>query len=118
MKEIVFLEVEDVIEIQRMQIEAFGGDPGILNKNALEAACHAPRNILYGPYHRHDLHSFEHRCHDHNDRNKHPAAGPSGDRPRDWHCRWWWVVQTELCGSQSGARSNGSPWSHVGTLRY
>jgi death-on-curing protein len=47
MKGIVFLEVEDVIEIQRMQIEAFGGDPGILDQNALEAACHAPRNILY-----------------------------------------------------------------------
>lgn len=47
MSAFVFLEVEDVIEIQRMQIEAFGGDPGILDRNALEAACHAPRNILH-----------------------------------------------------------------------
>lgn len=47
MSEIVFLEAEDVIAIQRMQIEAFGGDPGTLGKDALDAACHAPRNILY-----------------------------------------------------------------------
>jgi death-on-curing protein len=47
MSEIVFLEVEDVLAIQSMQIEAFGGDAGILSKDALEAACHAPRNILH-----------------------------------------------------------------------
>lgn len=47
MTQIVFLEVEDLLAIQRMQIEAFGGDSGILSQNALEAACHAPRNILF-----------------------------------------------------------------------
>jgi len=47
MSETVFLEVEDVLAIQRMQIEVFGGDAGIRSKEALEAACHAPRNILY-----------------------------------------------------------------------
>jgi death-on-curing protein len=47
MSEIVFLEAEDVMEIQRLQIEAFGGDPGTLSQDALEAACHAPRNILH-----------------------------------------------------------------------
>jgi len=47
MNEVVFLEIEDVIEIQRMQIEGFGGESGLLNQDALEAACHAPRKILY-----------------------------------------------------------------------
>lgn len=47
MSETVFLEAEDVMEIQRLQIEVFGGDPGILGQDALEAACHAPRNILH-----------------------------------------------------------------------
>jgi len=91
MKEIVFLEVEDVIEIQRMQIEAFGGDPGILNKNALEAACHAPRNILY--YEDGDLADCTaalmwHVCADHAflDGNKRTALVSSCSRPTASSC--------------------------------
>jgi len=47
MSAMVFLEAEDIHEIHRAQIERFGGAHGILSREAVEAAAHAPRNVLF-----------------------------------------------------------------------
>ena len=50
MAEPFFLGVEDVLFIHRREIEQAGGDPGIRDRSALEAAVLAPRATHAGEY--------------------------------------------------------------------
>ena len=50
MAEPLFLDVEDVLYIHRREIERSGGDPGLRDPEALEAATYAPRATYGGKY--------------------------------------------------------------------
>ena len=54
MKEPVFLSVEQVLEIHRLQLESFGGLDGIRDQNALESAVATPQSGFGQRY----LHSY------------------------------------------------------------
>jgi len=47
MSAFIILGVEDVLELQRRQIELFGGIAGLRDAGVLESACHAPHNVLF-----------------------------------------------------------------------
>lgn len=51
---IVFLAVEDVEKLHHDQIVRYGGDPGVLNREAIESAVAAPQQGIAGDY----IHSF------------------------------------------------------------
>ena len=42
----IFLSVDDVLEIHRRVIEAFGGDPGLRDRGLLESAVAMPRSTF------------------------------------------------------------------------
>ena len=44
----VFLSVDDVLEIHRRVIDAFGGDPGLRDRGLLESAVAMPRSTFDG----------------------------------------------------------------------
>ena len=50
MHEPMFLDVEDILYIHRREIERSGGDPGLLSRDALEAATFAPRATHDGEF--------------------------------------------------------------------
>lgn len=45
---VAYLSVEDVIEVHRRVIEAFGGDPGLRDRGLLESAVAMPRSTFDG----------------------------------------------------------------------
>ena len=45
-----FLTVDDVIKLQEMQIERYGGSVGIRDKNLLESAVMMPQATFGGQY--------------------------------------------------------------------
>ncbi len=47
MSAFIILGVEDVLELQRRQIELFGGIAGLRDVGVLESACQAPHNVLF-----------------------------------------------------------------------
>ncbi len=54
MKEPIFLSLDQVLEIHREQLEAFGGRDGIRDQNALESAIAVPQSGFGDQY----LHKF------------------------------------------------------------
>jgi len=48
MSAVTFLSVDDVLEIHRQVIEAFGGDPGLRDRGLLESAIAMPRSTFDG----------------------------------------------------------------------
>ena len=46
MTSLVTLGVEDVLALHRRQLAKWGGAEGVLDLNAVEAACNAPHNVL------------------------------------------------------------------------
>lgn len=45
-KEPIWLSLEALLLLQRQQIERFGGQPGILDRNVVESALARPRNVF------------------------------------------------------------------------
>ena len=46
-EELVFLDVDDVIELHAMQLELFGGGAGLRDRALLESAVAQPSDALY-----------------------------------------------------------------------
>ena len=49
-QELIFLEVEDVIELHAMQLEEFGGGTGLRERGLLESAVAQPQASIGGEY--------------------------------------------------------------------
>lgn len=47
MSEIIFLEVEDLIAINKKVVKDYGGSIGVRDKGLLESACHSPQNLYF-----------------------------------------------------------------------
>ncbi len=52
---ILFLEVDDVIEIHRVEIERFGGSLGVRDQGLLESAVDMPRTYYFGEFANKDI---------------------------------------------------------------
>lgn len=50
MKEIIFIELQEVIEIQKDLIDRFGGSHGLRDKGLLESAVISPSSTFAGEY--------------------------------------------------------------------
>ncbi|MGR3318436.1 MAG: Fic family protein [Candidatus Anammoxibacter sp.] len=50
MKDIIFLDINDVLEIHNIAIEKYGGQNGIRDYNLLDSAINQPRQTFGGKF--------------------------------------------------------------------
>lgn len=55
MAQILFLTVDEIIEIHQTMIDLFGGSHGIRDRGLLESAAHAPQSSFGGKYLHEDI---------------------------------------------------------------
>ena len=50
MEEILFLDIDDVLELHRVALERYGGQPGVRDQNLLLSAIHQPQQTFGGQF--------------------------------------------------------------------